>query len=50
MASVLVAHMLSTDLRGFLFEFEATKRSLDGFNAQQPLFVSIYNGDLIGID
>lgn len=43
MASVLVAHMLNAHLTVFLFGFEATKRSLDGLNAQHPLFMSIYN-------
>lgn len=49
-ASVLVAHTLNAHSTVFLFGFEAPKSSLDGLNAQLPLFMSIYNQDVIGMD
>lgn len=50
MDSILVACMLNIHLTAFLFGFEATKSLLDGLHAQQPLFMSIYNEDIIGMD
>lgn len=47
MASVVVAHTLNAHSTVFLFGFEAPKSSLDGLNAQLPLFMSIYNQDVI---